>query len=387
MNKIAFISILIYFSNYGLAQSQFPIKFKMSKSTSGTFTANQARHINESRDENTARISFTGDLLVHHDLYNKVADDPKNDFTILWKKTIPLFEKADFSYANLEGPTALGIDKLKKDQGDVGFIYKKDMQKEDNVVYSGTHFLFNFHPKIIDDLRKTGIDLVSTSNNHTFDRGSIGIDKTIDEMNKRNFNFVGTRKKNSQDAFYKIFPVKNVNIAWIACTEALNGFNDRFSQTLLCFDQKKEIIEMIKTLKARSDVDVIIITPHWGTEYQHEPTQMQKTVGREFLEQGALAVIGSHPHVLQPVEKYTTADGRETFIAYSLGNFVAYQKDLRRKVSALIYLDFTKDPRSGKTTLTNYTYEPTVRFLKDIFPARHLKEVVEHAEQFLGPLD
>ncbi len=361
------------YAHAGLAQSQFPIRFNIGK--------------NSLPASHTVRISFTGDLLVHHELYVRVAEHPKNDFTILWKKTIPLFNQADFSYANLEGPTALGIDTLKKNQGDVGFLYKKDMTKEDNVVYSGTHFLFNFHPKIIDDLKRSGIDIVSTANNHAFDRGSIGIDKTIDQMNKRNFNFFGTRKRKSKDVFYKITPIKNLNIAWVACTEALNGFKDRYSQVLLCFDQKQEVLDIIKKLKSRPDVDAIIVTPHWGVEYKHEPTALQKSVGKEFLEQGALIVIGNHPHVLQPVEKYITADGRETFIAYSLGNFVAYQRDIDRKASAIVYLDLAKDPTTGKTILTRYSYEPTTRYRKDIFPARHLKDVVDHVQQYLGPLE
>lgn len=373
MIRSVFISILLFYVSTGLGQSQFPIKFTAPKITQ---TASQ-----------TARISFTGDLLIHHELYIRVAEHPKNDFTVLWQKTIPLFNRADFSYLNLEGPTALGIDTLKKDQGDIGFLYKKDMAKEDVVVYSGTHFLFNFHPKIIDDLKRSGIDIVSTANNHTFDRGSIGIDKTIDEMNKRKFNYFGTRKKNSNDPFFKITPVKNINIAWIACTEALNGFKDRYSQVLLCFDQKQEILDLIKNLKLRSDVDAIIVTPHWGVEYKHEPTTLQKSVGKEFLERGALIVIGNHPHVLQPVEKYVTTDGRETFIAYSLGNFVAYQRDIDRKSSAVVYLDLHKDLSTGKTVLTHFSYEPTTRYLRDIFPARHLKDVVDHVQQYLGPLE
>ena len=73
------------YTHVGLAQSQFPIKFNVGK--------------NNLPASHTVRISFTGDLLVHHDLYVRVAEHPKNDFTILWKKTIPLFNQADFSKA------------------------------------------------------------------------------------------------------------------------------------------------------------------------------------------------------------------------------------------------------------------------------------------------
>ena len=135
-------------------------------------------------------LSFTGDLLVHEDLYKEVLTKNKQDFSVLWSKVTPLLAAADFSQVNLEGPVALGIDNKLKDKGDIGFVY-------DGEVYSGTNFLFNYHPQIIDAIKNTGFDFITTSNNHTFDRGSTGIDKTIDALNERQFSFVGTRKKDS----------------------------------------------------------------------------------------------------------------------------------------------------------------------------------------------
>lgn len=325
------------------------------------------------------RLGFTGDILIHEDLYKKVDQSKSKDFSQIWSNIIPAFEKADFMYANLEGPTALGITKDRKDIGDIGLVYDKN-------VYSGTDFVFNYHPRLIDDLKKSGIDIVSTANNHTFDRASIGIDRTIDALKTRGLEFVGTRKANSTDAFYKITTVKNFNIAWVSCSELLNGFKDKFSQILLCYDQADEIVKIIAELKSRKDVDTIIVTPHWGIEYKHEPNAKQKKHAQMYIEAGATAVIGSHPHVLQPVQKYTAKDGREAFIAYSLGNFVAFQKDIDRKASAVVYLDFSKDS-AGKVWISNYTYEPTLRSGTEIFLARKNKEAVKHIEQYLGPLE
>jgi len=325
------------------------------------------------------RLGFTGDILIHEDLYKKVDQSKSKDFSQLWPSIIPAFEKADFMYANLEGPTALGITKDRKDVGDIGFVYDKN-------VYSGTDFVFNYHPRLLDDLKKSGIDIVSTANNHTFDRASIGIDRTIDAIKKSGLEFVGTRKVNSAAEFYNITTVKNFNVAWIACSELLNGFKDKFSQILLCSEQADEIVKIIAELKARKDIDAIIVAPHWGIEYKHEPSANQKKYAQAYIEAGASAVIGSHPHVLQPVQKYTAKDGREAFIAYSLGNFAAFQKDIDRKASAVIYLDFSKDS-AGKVWISNYTYEPTLRSGTEIFLARKNKEAVKHIEQYLGPLE
>lgn len=322
-------------------------------------------------------ISFSGDLIIHEDLYKKVLADKNHDFSILWNKTFPLFQKADFSYVNLEGPTAVGITNKLKNKGDVGFIY-------DNQVYSGTDLLFNYHPSLIDAIKKTGFDIVSTANNHSLDRGSVGIDLTIDELNKRNFPFFGTRKAGTSDTLYVSTKIKNFNIVWVGCTEALNGFKDKKSQMLLCFEQKDELIKLISQINQDQKPDAIIVTPHWGQEYSHKPWNKQEVLAHDMLEAGASAIIGSHPHVLQPVEKYITGDKRETFIAYSLGNFVAYQRDIDRKSSAVVYLEFSK--ANGKTTITDYYYEPTTRSRQEFFPAREMKDVVKHVEKYLGPL-
>lgn len=320
-------------------------------------------------------ISFTGDLLVHQDLYREVIDKKKQDFSVLWSKVTPLLNQADFSQVNLEGPVALGIDNKLKEKGDIGFVY-------DGEVYSGTNFLFNYHPQIIDAIKNTGFDLITTSNNHTFDRGSIGVDKTIDVLNEKKFPFAGTRKKGSLEPLYKITDIKNFKVAWIACSELLNGFKDKFSQTLLCYDQALEITNLIKKINTEKLADIVIVVPHWGEEYKHEPNQAQRKHAKLFAEAGATAIIGSHPHVLQPAEKIITQDQREVFVVYSLGNFVAFQRDIDRKTSAIVYLEF------GKTATTSwisgYRYQPTIRVSKEIIPAAKMPEVVSHAEKYLG---
>ena len=327
-------------------------------------------------EKGQVKLSFTGDLLVHEMLYKYVDATKAKDFSIIWKNIIPLFERADIAYLNLEGPAALGITRQRKDIGDIGVKY-------DKVVYSGTDMLFNYHPRIIDDILSSHIDIVSTANNHTFDRGSIGIDKTIDAMNEKGLRFVGTRKKDSKDPFYTIINKNNIAVAWISCSEMTNGFKDNYSQILYCYDQADEIVKMIKDLKDNKKADAVIVAPHWGVEYQHLPNSNQKKYARLFLDAGAIAIIGAHPHVLQPAEKYITKDGRETFIAYSLGNFVAGQKDLARKASAVIYLDLVKT-MTGDVIIKNYSYEPTVRESTNIYHANKMKDVLKHEELFFG---
>ncbi|WP_413558641.1 CapA family protein [Bdellovibrio sp. HCB209] len=305
-----------------------------------------------------ASISFVGDILIHKMLYVNVTQESQ-DFSQIWRAINPLFSKAHFSVANLEGPAALGIDSQGRDWGDVGFIY-------DDRVYSGTNFSFNYHPRILTDLKKSGIDLLTLANNHILDRTSLGIDRTLTAAQSAGMNVVGVRHSQDRNAsFARIVTVQGISIAFVGCTESTNGRPDRKDQVLNCNQAQTE--NVIKELSNRSDVDAVIIYTHWGDEYKQSPNSRQIANARKFLDAGAVAVIGSHPHVLQPWDKYVTKDGRETFIVYSLGNFVAAQKDVERKASAVIYLGLAKKDQS-KASITGVAYTPTVRSGYKILP-------------------
>jgi hypothetical protein len=322
-----------------------------------------------------ATMSFVGDILIHKALYQAVASETLH-FTQLWEKTNPLIQKADFSVGNLEGPAALGINQRGKDKGDIGFVYDGD-------VYSGTNFVFNYHPRILSDLKVSGYDLITTANNHAADRFSIGIDKTIQAARAIDLPIVGTRTSEEPNAdFFKIIPIKNIRVAFISCTEFLN-LTDNTNQILFC--EEEPIFKIIKGLSTRSDVDAIIVLPHWGVEYSHVPADFQKEYARRYLEAGAMAVIGSHPHVLQPWEKYTTKNGRETLIIYSLGNFVAGQPGLAKQTGAVAYLGISKEG-AQKAKVFGVGYTPTYRNGASINPIgkNDSPEVLNHVSSMYG---
>lgn len=329
--------------------------------------------------QNTATISFVGDILVHRAIYEAVVNGSKR-FASTWKKTIPYFQKADFSVGNLEGPAALGIDAKGKDHGDIGFVY-------DGVVYSGTNFVFNYHPQILPELLQSGFDLLTVANNHSLDRLSVGIDRTLQAAAHYGIPTVGTRMSNNNPKgdFYQIKDIQNVRVAFIGCTEMTNGKPDKYNQVLWCYKQSDKIVDMIKDLSKRSDVDAIIVLPHWGDEYEKAPDRDQRSYARKFLDAGATAIIGSHPHVLQPWEKYVTPDGRETLIAYSLGNFLAGQQGLEKQTGAIIYLGLSKEGQ-GSAKIFGVGYTPTYRDGAEIFPIEKNGNaaVLGHAAAYFG---
>lgn len=272
-------------------------------------------------------IGAVGDLLLHKPLQLKGA---QNGFESLWQIALPYFKKVDITYANLEGPISVGT-------------------------YTG-YPLFNYPPAVADALKKSDIDIVSIANNHILDRSTLGIDSTIQALDEAGIAYVGARSRNSQGHLVSVIKKKGFKIAWIACTDHTNGHPDKFDQVLFCYNKTDQqwIFSKIRELKTK--VDAIIVSPHWGEEYQSRPNPAQIGLAKKLLEEGAIAVIGSHPHVLQPVEKYTTSDGRATLISYSLGNFVSYQGRESNRSSIILLLGLTKT--ANQTVINSVQFVP-----------------------------
>ena len=107
----------------------------------------------------------------------------------------------------------------------------------------------------------------------------------------------------------------------------------------MCHRDRKFLLKKIARLHASGSIDAIVVTPHWGRQYQFRPTARQKTLARDLIEAGAIAVIGTHPHVVQPWEKITTDDGREGLVIYSTGNFISGQVRFMRRAGILAMVD------------------------------------------------
>lgn len=324
-----------------------------------------------------AVLSFVGDILIHKPMYLSVVNG-KGRFLSLWEKTLPLLLKADFSVGNVEGPVAMGIDHTGRDHGDIGFIY-------DDFIYSGTNLVFNYHPRLLSDLQDSGFNLITGANNHAMDRTSVGVTKTIAAARKLGIKMTGIKKiQESISSFVSIATIKNIRTAFIGCTEVLNE-QDPSGQVLLC--EGKDIIALIRSLVINNNIDAIIVLPHWGVEYSSEPKDYQRDYAHRFLEAGAIAVIGSHPHVLAPWEKYVTKnkEKKEGLIFYSLGNFVAAQEKLETQTGAVLYLGLTKN-KNEKAKIFASAYAPTYRNGLSILPleVNDRKDLQKNLESFYG---
>lgn len=293
-------------------------------------------------------IAAVGDVLLHGGLQKQAYASPEG-FSSLWKGVQPLFARTDLSYANLEGPCADGHTASGTSR-DPGLVF-------DGRVYS-SYPQFNYHPSLIGALKGAGFDVVSTANNHALDRRGRGADRTIENLVTAGMPFTGTKPSTNMDApWHAITEANGVRIAWLACTYSTNGIPDTKQQVLHCYEDRRELLSTISALRDQPDVDAVIVTPHWGNEYQHTPAAQEKKLAHDMLDAGAIAVLGGHPHVVQPWEKYTTSDGREGFVIYSLGNFVSGQNGLAKRSALVLYLGLTKGA-DGKVTVNGVRHAP-----------------------------
>jgi len=281
----------------------------------------------------TLTIAAVGDLLLHHELQIQAYAEPDN-FLAIWGSMRDLLAQADLSYANLEGTTAAGFNRKGLQARDPG-------RKFDGVVYS-SYPRFNYHPSLLDDLVSSGIDVVSTANNHALDREAPGVDATILALDAVKLAHTGTRARGKQTPWHTLTTARGITIAWLACAHHTNGIADLEAQVLMCKDPT--LPDLVKQLAVDTKIDAVIVTPHWGKEYQPEPDKAQRALARRLAAAGATAILGSHPHVLQPWEVLPGAGGRETFVMYSLGNFASHQPELPKRSTMLLYLGLTRPP-------------------------------------------
>jgi hypothetical protein len=302
-------------------------------------------------------IAAVGDILLHGALQQQaIARESRGRFVSLWEPVKDLLAAANVTYANLEGPTAAGVSASGRSVMDPGFRF-------DGVVYS-SYPQFNYHGSLEEDLLASGIDVVSTANNHSLDRRQLGADKTIDRLLEVGLAFTGTRHRERLTApWHAVTEQGGFKLAWIACSFSTNGLPDPQQQVLGCWDDEAELKREIATLRATPGIDAVIVTPHWGAEYTANPSREQRDLAKRLLDAGATLVLGSHPHVLQPWEKYKTADGRETFVIYSLGNFVSGQTQLARRSTMILYVGLTRT--SAGVVVNGVSYVPLIMNTRD----------------------
>lgn len=268
-------------------------------------------------------IGASGDFFPNGDMMKLAFAKSDGYQSLFLDDTSALIHVPDFFFANLETAAA---ECVSSDWKDVGIPCP--MEHGENNVYSVMKWSHNNHPRVAQDMVALGMDVVALANNHIFDRGPLGVARTIDALDDAGLAHVGAHNVGEQDWFI-LTKKKGWNIAWVACTEHLTdkkATNDPV-QVMFCDDDR--FIPLITKLSERKDVDAVIVSLHWGKihkvdVYETTVTKVMKDFARSMVDAGASAVICAHPHVLMGWESYASG-GRDGLILYSLGNMVAAQ--------------------------------------------------------------
>lgn len=238
-----------------------------------------------------------GDLLMHQDV--KRAAESAGGFQALWADINPIFKGADLIFGNLETPIAPSSGA------------------------PGRPFVFNAPAELPTALKASGFSILSTANNHAYDQGSKGAIETLERLEAAGLVAVGSGRDRSQAEAPRMLERKGIKVAFLACTDLFNTDLNRPGKGP--WVARLAVEQVVETLRAtRAQADLVIVSLHWGREYEHRPTIRQRELAVTLIGEGADLIIGHHPHVLQPVE-WIEARGRRGAVAFSLGNFISNQ--------------------------------------------------------------
>lgn len=270
-------------------------------------------------------LAIVGDVLVHQALaWRGYA----RGFDTLWAAAVPLLQGADLAIANLEGPVAAGFARGGRRVADPGPVFDDEVYTE--------YPVFNYHPILIAALREAGIDIVTTANNHALDRGPAGLEATLDALDAGGMAHVGSVR--GGEARWQPLrlrtPVGVVSL--IGCSFSTNGLADPRGQVPGCYDDRAGLLATVRAEVARGAG--VMVFPHWGQEYTLQPDAQQRSLARALVQAGAMAVIGTHPHVPQPWEMLDGPVGVVP-VVYSTGNFISAQTALEQATAPLVWLD------------------------------------------------
>jgi hypothetical protein len=283
-----------------------------------------------------ARVSFAvgGDVIPHEPVRAaaEAAGGGVEGWGSLLADVSDVFKGADFGFVNLETPVAPAHSKGSKP------------------------FMFDAPVALPEALKANGIKIVSFANNHVMDQGWAGFAETRDHLKEIGLQFAGSGDTAGQTWQPLVVESNGIKVGWLGMTRWLNGNRnpDKDDQPHVNFfpypgesggapgADESQVLAAVKAAKAQCDI--LVISIHWGTEYAPAPRPEDVEIAHKMLDAGASVIVGHHPHVLQPIETYTTNDGRMAVIFYSLGNFLSNQS--RNYVDGLMP-DKDGDPRDS----------------------------------------
>jgi len=267
-------------------------------------------------------LLFLGDIMGHGPQIKSAWNDSlkKYDYNKVFEPVEDIISSVDFAVANLE------------------------------VTLAGPPFdgypQFSSPDELAEACKNNGIDVLVTANNHSCDRGSMGILRTNRVLDSLEILHTGTfsNQQNRDSLNLLVLEKENIRIGLLNYTYGTNGipFHAPTYVNLLDSSLIKKDLKFART----KNLDKLIVFVHWGAEYQDQPNLYQKNFNQFFKRQGVDIVIGSHPHVVQPMH-YIKNNDKEFLTVYSLGNFVSNQRDFRKDGGVMFRCSIVKRDKAS----------------------------------------
>ena len=288
-------------------------------------------------EDNTVTLMAVGDNLIHNTIYwSAELEGGGYDFTPVYADIAPIVSDYDLACINQET------------------IYVSDPAMYSNYPDFGTP------TQVGDALAQAGFDVVTHATNHCYDKLDTGILDTIGfwRENHPEMTILGIHDTQDDADTVRVVEKNGIRLALLNYTYGLNYSAPANSYMIDTLSRDKVLADL---QKAESQADFTVVFVHWGEEGQTKPSQSQRDWAQLLANGGADLVIGAHPHVLQPLETVTAADGREVPVFFSLGNFVSHQLTASEMLGGMAGVELTKTDKGVE--LTSCELIPTINVI------------------------
>lgn len=314
--------------------------------------------INNENFLNPIRISYIGDLIMLKDQVISAKNNKtgKYEFDEMFKYTSKHFKDSDFTIGVYEGPSAGNNTSFStSNYGD------------------GIPLFLNYPDEFAESVKKAGIDLVTTANNHLLDKGINGALRTIDILDKYKIKHIGSYKNTTKNNLL-IINIKGINFAFLSYTSIVNNWKmDKLYEkypyitNIVPFSYNKYYRQLYKTIEndfkmaKKGDIDYIIVLVHMGTEFNHGTDDFQRKWNKIFAKLGADIILGDHPHAVEPLEIINN-----TFIVNCPGNFANSYIKKNGDATSIVDLYFDKNTKKfiGSSIVPMYTQEYKPKYFR-----------------------
>jgi len=272
-------------------------------------------------------ILFVGDVMLSRQV-GKVMEREQN-YKYPFLRVASILQEADIVFGNLEGPiSSRGYD-------------------------AGSEYSFRGDPRVVEGLSFAGFDVMSLANNHIWDWGAEAIDDTISILSDNGIATVGAGNDFNEANSPSIIDLDDTSVGFLSYTTL---YPEGLKATKEGAGVSNIDLALQKVAELAENVDVVIVSLHWGEEYELLSNESQQKLSRSLIDVGADIIVGHHPHVTQEVERY-----KNGWILYSLGNFVfdqTFSEDTRTGMVAQATINGDVIELSTKRIYISETFQP-----------------------------